>query len=139
MIYKYDNGECMKPIKERKLYRKYLEYIAHNDELNYSYTDYKNDLKRSAILIDITPYNCREALENLFYTLNPLFIESLTNYATELYNISLADLCKLNIIRSKTKDNLMEFITDIDKNTDVSCIENYYYLIDMLAERKTIK
>jgi len=52
MIYKYDNGECMKPIKERKLYRKYLEYIAHNDESNYSYSDYKFDMKRASLLTE---------------------------------------------------------------------------------------
>lgn len=138
-MYKYDNGEQMKPIRERKLYKKYLEYIAKSNESNYSYADFKNDLKRSALLIDITKYNCREALEHLFFTLNPLFIESLSNYATELYNISLADLCKTNIIRSKAKDNLLKFISDIDKNTGISCIENYYYLIDMLAERMIIK
>ncbi len=136
MIYKYDNGEQMQPIKERKLYKKYLEYIAHNNEFNYSYSDYKNDLIKSALLIDITIYNCQEALENLFFSLNPLFIESLSNYASELYNISLIDLCKLNIVRDKTKNNLMEFIKDLDNNTDISCMEDYYYLIDMLAERK---
>ena len=71
-----------------------------------------------------------EALKNLYRDLNSDFLKDLEAYTQENYSIGLFDL----IDKAPEDPELIEGIQDLKEDNSISCMEDYYQLIDYMFE-----
>ena len=71
-----------------------------------------------------------EALKDLYWDLNSDFLKDLEAYTQENYSIGLFDL----INRTPEDSELMEGIQELKEDNSISCMEDYYQLIDYMFE-----
>ena len=71
-----------------------------------------------------------EALKNLYKDLNSDFLKDLEAYTQENYSIGLFDL----IDRTPEDSELLEGIQELKEDNSISCMEDYYQLIDYMFE-----
>ena len=71
-----------------------------------------------------------EALKDLYRDLNSDFLKDLEAYTQENYSIGLFDL----IDKAPEDPELIEGIQDLKEDNSISCMEDYYQLIDYMFE-----
>jgi hypothetical protein len=71
-----------------------------------------------------------EALKDLYRDLNSDFLKDLEAYAQENYSIGLFDL----IDKTPEDPEMMEGIQELKEDNSISCMEDYYQLIDYMFE-----
>jgi hypothetical protein len=71
-----------------------------------------------------------EALKDLYKDLNSDFLKDLEAYTQENYSIGLFDL----IDKTPEDPELLEGIQALKEDNSISCMEDYYQLIDYMFE-----
>jgi len=71
-----------------------------------------------------------EALKDLYRDLNSDFLKDLKAYTQENYSIGLFDL----IDKTPEDSELLEGIQELKEDNSISCMEDYYQLIDYIFE-----
>jgi hypothetical protein len=75
----------------------------------------------------------KTALNDLYQDLNSDFLKDLEAYAQENYSIGLFDLIEQYAASNDSQD-IIESINELKENNSISCMEDYYQLIDYMFE-----
>lgn len=77
-------------------------------------------------------------LKRLYTTLNNDFLTDLKQYAIDYYSIDLFVLIGKYAAIESDNNQIIEYIQELKPDHSISCMEDYYLLIDLMQEAKNV-